>query len=113
VFSVRGDGQVESSGGMVLIGRAAAVGPPTVPSHSSLSLRSRDVDQTDALASSGSGKGAPVEPNVVLTVFEGTGAGACTLCACFNKRLVLSVLFNLQGALIIFRVSRADRATME
>ena len=91
MFSVRGDGQVESSGGMVLIGWAAAVGPPTVPSRSSSSLRSEDVDQTGALASSGSGEGAPVEPNVVFTVFEGSGTGACTLCACVNERLLPSV----------------------
>ena len=95
MFSVRGDGQVESSGGIMLIGRAASVGPPTVPSRSSSSLRSEDVDQTGALASSGSGEGASVEPNVVLTVFGESGAGACTLFVCFNRRLVLSILFNL------------------
>ena len=92
---MRGDGQVESSGGIVLIGREVAAGPPKAPSSSSASVISGDFDETGALASSGSGEGAPVEPNVVLTVFEGSGTGACTLCACFNKRLVLSVLFNL------------------
>ncbi len=112
MFSVRGDGQVESSGGIVLIGRKVVAGPPKAPSSSSASVISGDADQTGALASSGSGEGAPVEPNVVLTVFERSGTGACTLCACFIRHLLPSVC-SKSGALILSRITRSDRAAIQ
>ena len=77
---MRGDGQVESSGGMVLIGQMAAAGPPPAPARSSASLRSGVAEQSVALESSGSSVGALVETNVVLTVFEGNGTDACVRC---------------------------------
>ena len=80
MFSVRGDGQVESSGGMVLIGQTPAAGPTPAPARSSASLRSGGVEQHVTLKSLGSSVGALVETNVVLTVFEGNGTDACVRC---------------------------------
>ena len=79
----------------MLIGQAAAARPSTAPSRTSTSLFFLGVDQTGALAYSSSGNGTPVEANVVMTVFEGSGANAFTLCAYLNRRFGLRFVLNL------------------